>query len=376
MVRVFSAVPERVQLGQSGPQFREEAMQLAIRAVLGGAAVLAAAGFGVAAEARDLTVVSWGGAYQEAQKKVYFLPFVQATGIPLLDESWDGGVGVLRAKVQGGSATWDVVQVESEELALGCEEGLFEILDWSRIGGKEQYMAEAVSECGVGAIVYNFVLGYDRDKLKDGPKSWADFFDAKKYPGKRALRNGPKTTLEIALIGDGVAAKDVYKVLATEQGVERAFKKLDTIRNDLIFWKAGAQPPQLLASGEVVMTSVYNGRIDAANRNDKRNFGIVWNGSLFTLDSWVLLKGTPNKDSAYKLLEFMGRPEVQAKLPDAIAYGVTNRAANKNIDPNRLADLPTAEENLSKAVEINTGFWLENIDRLTERFNKWAATKG
>jgi putative spermidine/putrescine transport system substrate-binding protein len=351
-------------------------MQFPGKAVLCGAAALVAAGFGAAAEARDLTVVSWGGAYQDAQKKVYFVPFAQTTGIPLLDESWDGGVGVLRAKVQGGSATWDVVQVESEELALGCEEGLFEILDWTKIGGKDPYMAEAVSECGVGAIVYNFVLGYDRDKLKDAPKSWADFFDTKKYPGKRGLRNGPKSTLEIALIGDGVAPKDVYKVLATEQGVERAFKKLDTIRNDLIFWKAGAQPPQLLASGEVVMTSVYNGRIDAANRDDKRNFGIVWEGSLFTLDSWVMLKGTPNKDNAYKLLEFMGRPEVQAKLPDAIAYGVTNKAANKNIDPKRLKELPTADENLSRAVEIDTGFWLENIDRLTERFNKWAATKG
>ena len=215
---------------------------------------------------------------------------------------------MLRAKVQGGNATWDVVQVESEELAAGCEEGLFVKIDWAKIGGKGNYIPQAVNDCGVGAILYDFVLGYDKAKIKNPPKSWADFFDTKKYPGKRALRAGPKTTLEIALMADGVAPKDVYKVLATPAGVDRAFKKLDTIKKDLIFWKAGAQPPQLLASGEVAMTSVYNGRIDAANRDDHRNFGISWNGALYTLDSWVILKGTPNLDSSYKLLDFMGKP--------------------------------------------------------------------
>ena len=343
--------------------------------VAGVAAVAITAGIGFAAQARDLTVVSWGGAYQDAQKKVYFEPFKKATGIPMVDESWDGGVGVLRAKVQGGKADWDVVQVESDELAIGCEEGLYEKLDYKRIGGKAAYIPDAVHKCGIGAILYDFVLGYDKDKLKDPPKSWEDFFDLKKYPGKRALRGGPKTTLEIALMGDGVAPKDVYKVLATKEGVDRAFKKLDSIRSSLIFWKAGAQPPQLLASGEVTMTSVYNGRIDAANRNDKRNFGMSWNGALYTMDSWVILKGSPNLSAAYKFLDFVGKAENEAKLPESIAYGVPNKGANKLIDPARLKDLPTAPENFAHAIPINTQFWLDNNDRLTERFNQWAAAK-
>jgi putative spermidine/putrescine transport system substrate-binding protein len=221
--------------------------------------------------------------------------------------------------------------------------------------------------------VYDFVLGYDKDKLKDAPKGWADFFDTKKYPGKRSLRQGPKTTLEIALIADGVAPKDVYKVLAADEGVERAFKKLDTIKNDIVWWKAGAQPPQLLASGEVAMTSVYNGRIDAANKNEKKNFGMVWDGALYTLDSWVILKGSSNKDGAYKFLDFVGKAENQAKLSENIAYGTSNRDAAALLQPAVLKDLPTAPDNMKNAVEINVAFWLENIDRLTERFNKWAA---
>jgi putative spermidine/putrescine transport system substrate-binding protein len=341
-------------------------------AILLSAAVLGGLTSAASAQGRTLIVVSWGGAYQEAQKKVYFEP-LKAVGMDLIDESWDGGVGVLRAKVQGGSAVWDVVQVESDELEIGCEEGLYEPLDFGRIGGKDAYIPEAVHRCGVGAIVYNFVLGYDKDKIKDAPQGWADFFDLKKYPGKRALRHGPKTSLEIALMGDGIAPRDVYKVMKTDAGIDRAFKKLDTIKKDIIWWKAGAQPPQLLASGEVALTSVYNGRIDAANTKDKRNFGIVWNQSLYTIDSWVILKGSPNVAAAYKFLEFAGRAENQAKLPIHIAYGVTNKAATPLIDPKRLADLPTAPDNFQQAIEIDTQFWLENLDKLTERFNKWAA---
>jgi len=134
----------------------------------------------------------------------------------------------------------DVVQVESEELAVGCEEGLFEKIEYSKIGGEAAYLPPTVNSCGVGAIVYDFVLGYDKDKLKDGPKSWADFFDTKKYPSKRSLRQGPKTTLEIALIADGVRAEGRLQGAGHDEGIERAFKKLDTIKNDIVWWKAGA----------------------------------------------------------------------------------------------------------------------------------------
>jgi putative spermidine/putrescine transport system substrate-binding protein len=342
----------------------------AIGPILGGVMGFLASGV---ASAADLTVVSWGGSLQDGQRAVFFQPFQAASGIKIVDEPWDGGVGVLRAKIQGGNATWDVVEVESEELALGCEEGLFERLDYKRIGGESAYMPAAVSECGVGNIVYNFILAYDGDKLKTGPKSWADFFDVKKFPGKRALRQGPKVNLEIALIADGVKPQDVYTVLKTPEGIERAFRKLDSIRSNLIFWKAGAQPPQLLASGEVVMTSAYNGRISAANAKDHRNFKIVWDGTLFTIDSWVILKGSKNIDAAYKFLDFAGKPEHQKDLPKYISYGVTNVKATPLVDPALLPTLPTAPQNMVNVAPVDDQFWLENLDRLNERFNKWAS---
>ena len=152
------------------------------RAILAISAAVFMVGASVGANARDLTVVSWGGAYQAAQKKVYFDPFRQTTKIPLIDKSWDGGIGVLRAKVQGGNATWDLVQVESEELAAGCEEGLFVKLDWAKIGGKGNYIPQAVNECGVGAILYDFVLGYDKNKIRESAHVMGRFLRYQEVP--------------------------------------------------------------------------------------------------------------------------------------------------------------------------------------------------
>ena len=335
---------------------------------------LATASVGAMAQTRDLNVVSWGGAYQDGQKEVFFKPF-NATGVKLTDEAWDGGLGVLRTKIKGGNNTWDVVQVEADELEIGCDEGLFEKLDVNKIGGASRYLPGTVHACGVGAIIYNLALAYDGDKLKAAPNGWADFFDTKKIAGKRSIRNGAKWNLEIALIADGVSSKDVYKVLRTAEGVDRAFKKLDTIKSDLVFWKSGAQPPQMLAAGDVVMTTAYNGRITAANEKDKKNFKMVWKDTPYTMDSWVIMKGTANKANAEKLVEFMGRAENQAKLPKYVRYGVTNGSAYSLVDKALLADLPTNPTNLNQAFAEDAKFWIDNGDKLAERWAKWAGTK-
>ena len=148
----------------------------------------------IAADARDLTVVSWGGEYQDAQRKYMFGPFTAESHIPVIDEYWEGGIGNLRTRIRSGSNTWDVVQVEAEEAAIGCEEGLFERMDLSKVGGADRFLPGTTSDCSVGAVIYNVVLAYDASKNGPKPESWADFFDIKKFPGKRAVRNGPKWT--------------------------------------------------------------------------------------------------------------------------------------------------------------------------------------
>jgi putative spermidine/putrescine transport system substrate-binding protein len=339
-----------------------------------GAMGAAALGFRPArAQGRDLTVVSWGGAYQEAQREVFFRPWSQARGQRLLEETWDGGVGVLRGRIQAGSNNWDLVQVEGEELLIGCEEGLFETLDWEAIGGRENFIPQAVHECGVGAILYAFILAWDRARLPAAPRGWADFFDTTLIPGRRALRRGPKTTLEIALLADGAQPGEIYALLASEAGLARAFRKLDGIRGSLAWWERGSQPTQWLASGEVVLTSAYNGRVAAANANDNREFGIGWAQNLYTIDSWVIMRGSPNRARALDFLRFAGRAEVQAELPPRIPYGVTARAANALLPLPVLGTLPTAPQNAAQALRIDDRFWLDNLDRLNRRFDAWLA---
>jgi putative spermidine/putrescine transport system substrate-binding protein len=335
---------------------------------------VAIAGWSIqAAQARDLTVVSWGGSYQDAQRKIYFEPFAKKSGKPLLEESWDGGIGVIAAKVKAGTPNWDVVQVEAEELALGCADGFYEKIDWSKVGGKDKFLPAAVSDCGVGAIVWSTAVSYDANRLKEAPKSWADFWDVAKFPGKRGLRRGPKYALEFALMADGVKPADVYKVLGTPEGVDRAFKKLDQLKPHIVWWEAGAQPLQLLASGEVVMTSAYNGRVSGINKTEGRNFKVVWPGSLYAIDSWVILKNSPNKDAGMDFITFASAPENQVKLPDYIAYGLPNKEAASRVAPELQKDLPTTPENLSGAAVLDTDFWVDNIEELNKRFNAWLA---
>ena len=326
------------------------------------------------AAARDLTIVSFGGSYQDAQKKIYFEPFAAKLGKPVLDESWDGGIGVLAAKVKAGEANWDVVQVETEELELGCMDGFYEKIDWDKMGGKDKFLDAAVHDCGVGTIVWSTLISYDADRLKDEvPTSWADFWDTEKFPGKRGMRRIVKYTLEFALMADGVKPAEVYDVLRTPEGVDRAFAKLDEIKSDIVWWEAGAQPLQLLASGEVVMTTAYNGRITGINRTEGKNFKVVWPGSIYAIDSWVILKDSPNKDAGIKFIAFAGDAGRQAKLPPMVPYGVTNKGAGALIDPAVLPDVPTAPENLEVGIAIDTEFWVDNIETLTERFNAWVA---
>lgn len=341
----------------------------AAAAALGSLILLASAG----AQARDLTVVSWGGSYQDAQKKIYFEPFSQKIGKPVLDESWDGGIGVIAAKTQAGVPNWDVVQVESEELELGCFDGMYEPIDWEALGGRDKFIDAAVSDCGVGAIVWSTAISYDASKLTTAPTSWADFWDVEKIPGKRGLRRGPKYSLEFALMADGVAPAEVYSVLATPEGVDRAFAKLDALKPNIVWWESGAQPLQLLASGEVAMTTAYNGRISGINKDEGTNFKVVWNGSIYAVDSWVILKDSPNAKEAMDFIAFASAPENQSKLPEYIAYGLPNKEAAAQVPADLQADLPTTAQNIENAVPLDAGFWTDNVETLTKRFDAWLA---
>lgn len=320
----------------------------------------------------SLTVVNFGGANGAAQKKAYFEPFEKAGLGKIVQVEYNGEQAKVKAMVEARKVTWDVVEVEGPDLARGCDEGLYEKLDYSKIGNKADFQPAAVQECGIGIFVWSTVMAYNGDRLKTPPQSWADFWDVKKVPGKRGLRKGARYNLEFALMADGVAPGEVYKVLATPAGADRAFKKLTELKPNIQWWEAGAQPPQFLVAGDVAMSTVFNGRIDAAQR-EGRNLQIAWTGGIYDLDYWAVTAGTPNRELAYKFIRMASSPDEQAEYAKNIAYGPTNNKALAKLDAKTLSGLPTAPANAKTALQFNVKFWADQGEALEKRFAAWAA---
>jgi putative spermidine/putrescine transport system substrate-binding protein len=337
-----------------------------------GLAMLFAASAPALAQSESLTVISFGGATKAAQDAAYFKPFEQSGAGTVVAGESNGELSKVKAMVDIGQVTWDVVEVESPELLRGCEEGLFERLDPAVLGESASYMPGTVSECGVASYVWSMVLAYNADKLASAPSSWADFWDVSRFPGKRGLRKGAKYTLEAALLADGVKREDLYKVLETPDGVARAFRKLDQIKPHIQWWEAGAQPPQWLVAGDVVMSAAYNGRIAAAQKEGSK-LAIVWSGNLYDPDHWAIVRGSPNKALAERFIVFASQAETQKTFSSQIPYGPVHKDALAALPAATQQQLPTAPANLAEAQLVSAEFWVNHGEELEERFNAWAA---
>lgn len=339
------------------------------------AALMASSAFSVAKSfaGDDITVTSWGGAYQESQRKAFFEPY-DAAGNKITETEYNGEIAKIRAMVEAKAVTWDVVDTDTQTVLAGCAEGIFETLDWSKLGlDKSKFIGGKVTDCGIPSIMYSTVVAYDTTKTKDPANLFEAIYDTAKFPGKRALQKSPFVNLEWALMADGVAPEDVYKVLGTPEGVDRAFKKLDTIKKDVVWWESGAQGPQLLADGQVVFASSWNGRFYNAIKTDNKPFKIIWDRQAPDWDWWTIPKGTPKMEEAYRFISYASDPTRMAEQTKYIPYGPANTEAAPKIDPAILPNLPSAPENLKTVFYPDPEFWADKGDELRERFNAWLA---
>lgn len=232
----------------------------------------------------------------------------------------------------------------------------------------------------MGSIVFSTIYAYDRSRYGDNPpKTIADFFDAEKFPGKRGLKKAPKALLEMALMGDGVPADQVYEALATPEGLDRAFAKLDTIKRDVVWWESGAQAPQLLADGEVVMTTAYNGRIFNAAVSEGRPFEIVWDGQVYEYNLFSIPKGAPHKDAALKFISFATSTQRLADQAKWISYGPARKSSAPLVGlyqdgkTEMAPNMPTNPDNMKNALGSSYDFWADHEAELSERFSAWLA---
>ncbi len=335
----------------------------------------------------DVTVMSWGGGYTTSQVEAYHKPFTAATGTAVVSVDSDNPAPAVKAMVEAGNVTVDVADVEYADAIRLCDDGMLEPIDAATLPAGadgtpavDDFLPGALTECAVSTIVFSTVFAYDTTKFPEGPTKIADFFDLEKFPGKRGMRKGAKANLEMALMADGVPAAEVYATLETPEGQDRAFAMLDKIKADTIWWEAGAQPPQLLADGEVAMTTAYNGRIFGAAVSEGKPFATVWDGQVYEYDLFVIPKGAPNKDAALEFVKFATSTQALADQAKWISYGPARKSSGPlvgmfNDGKTEMAPfMPTAAANLTNALGSSYEFWVDRDAELNERFNAWLAS--
>ena len=356
--------------------------------VTASAAALAASG----ALAQDMTIVSWGGAYSASQQNAYHDPYMAANpGVNIInDESSAEAVAKLRAMNEAGNITWDVVDVVASDAIRLCDEGLALEIDADTqlapapdgTPASEDYGDLLVSDCFIPQIVYSTTFGYRTDMVGDTPPtSVCAIFDTEAYPGKRSLEKRPINNMEWALICDGVAKEDVYDVLETPEGQQQALDKLATIKDDVIWWSAGADTPQLLADGEVVMGSTYNGRLFSVIEEQDQPVAMLWDAQVFDLDGWIIPAGlSPEREKA--ALDYIYFATDTQRLADQakwISYGPARKSSaplvgqHAELGIDMAPHMPTDPENAKNTFLYNYEFWADYRDDIDAKFQAWLA---
>ncbi|MEQ8347032.1 MAG: ABC transporter substrate-binding protein [Sneathiellaceae bacterium] len=346
--------------------------------------------FGVQAQDKvDLTIVSWGGAYTDSQQRAYHQPYMAAhPNVKITnDDGSANALAGLRAQSQAGNVTWDLVDMLPSDAQLACDEGIIMPIDHDKMlapapdgtPASKDFLPGSLGECFIPQIVYSTLVTYNKDMFpKDKqPDSIADFFDTKNFPGRRAVQDRPAGNLEWALLADGVPPGEIYDVLATPEGVTRAFKKLDTIKDSLVFWTEGSQAPQLLADKEVAFATGYNGRMFNAAEVEGQPFGMIWDGQLVEWDGWVVPAGGKNVEVVKDYLKFATDTQRLADQAKFISYGparassapLVGKHADLGIDMG--PHMPTHPDNYKTPIVLDNDFWTDYGDELRERFASW-----
>ena len=336
------------------------------------------------AAADPITVVSWGGSYGAAQDAALFTDASKNSGIEIIRES-GASMSKTCLQVESGSVTWDLVVTGSGGAASAAAKGCLEKIDYSVVDVSTFYPNTYTDYC-VGSDVFATVMSWNTDKYGEpgsagAPRSWADFWDVKKFPGTRAYRaNNVDGALEPALMADGVPPEKVYEVLATKEGMMRAINKIRELKPHIaVFWGSGAQQAQLMKDAEVDMSTGWNGRFDNAKK-DGAKVGYTFNQALLDYDCFAMPKGAPNKDAAMDFLVHASSTASQAEQAKYINYGPMRASAfdvMKKGEPwfhngkNIMEHMPNRPEVMPRSVVASPDWWADYGDSIGERYTAW-----
>lgn len=325
------------------------------------------------AASKRLVLRDSGGIYNTVYTDVFYKPFQQATGIEVVGVTSNAEpTAQIKTIVDTSAHTWDMAEI-SQPAVYFLTTGK-KYLEPHGLGSNPVVAAipaQYSSEYCVGQSVYSTVLAYRTDAFKGRatPGSWKDFWDAEKFPGRRALRRFPFDTIEEALMADGVPVGSVYPC-----DMNRAFSSLTKVKPHVdVWWNGGAQSETLLKTGEVAMASVWLTRAQSAI-DAGAPVAISWNQHVWGVQGFGILKGTENLDACRQFIAFCADPKRQAEMSSRIAIGATQPEAYKYIDPKRAALLPTQADNIKLGSRIDPSYWPKNQDAAIERFNDWILT--
>jgi putative spermidine/putrescine transport system substrate-binding protein len=340
------------------------------------AALLASALAASATQGKDLagqpplTVVTFGGALARSQMRAVIRPYREQSGHWLNVLEHDGGLVEIERQVRTENVLWDVVNLDLPDALRGCRAGLLEKIDPSSLPAakdgtpaRKDFYDAALTECGIGHNVYATVVAYDLDAFDEPPTQIADFFDMR-------LRRDPMVALEWGLLADGVSREQLYPTLKTRKGQKRAYRALDRIRNNIVWWQAGEEGPALIEQGIVTMSSAWNGRVHGANERGGR-IGILWDGQVWNLDVWSIPRGSDRLKAGLRFIRFATGSEVLARQAIEIRYGPTRRSALALIPREVQVELPTAPSRQPDAIRLDYEWWAERGDELQAEFERW-----
>lgn len=314
----------------------------------------------------SITFMSGGGAYGDALTEAFLDPYQQESGVTIVDDP-TLSYAKIQTQVEAKQVTTDVVPAEGYWSVQQCGTLLqplnTELVDLSGIDP-----ALVQDECGAPLLTYSTAIYYNTDKFgADGPDTCAAFFDPKTYPGKRSVRSSalPNPLLECALLADGVAADKLYPL-----DLDRAFTKIETIKDELVFWEAGSDSETQMASGEVDLIMAWNGRAHAAVADQDAPFAGGSGESLLIYDALVVPVGVADPDEVMKLINFMMRPEHQAKLTTLIPYSPSAKNAELTDIPEDLKPfLPQTNPKMAEgSIVQDQQWWAENADEVSDRW--------
>lgn len=307
-----------------------------------------------AAYAGQITFVSQGGSYQQAQTQAILDPAAKRLGITIAQDSAPDAWPIVKAQAEAGKTVWDVIDTPTSNCIRGGREGLIEPLDMSKLPNAQSIPEQYRTQWSVPYEFYSSVLAYNTKTLKKVPQSWADFWNVKDFPGSRALRNDPMGTLEASLLSDGVPPDKLYPL-----DVDRAYKRLEQIKPNIsVWWTSGGQSAQLLADGEVDMLMMWNGRVSAVQKENP-DVAFTYNQGILQNTQLCIVKNAPNMADALRFVNEAMAPDLQANLPKYIDYGPGNPAAfsTGSISAERAKELPSSPENAARQALLSEQWW-------------------